>query len=244
LRYYDRIGVLKPAYTDPNTSYRYYAFSQLKIAEVIRLCLELGIPLNQLDKLMENSGKIHLTRLLEIGKELGELKVHTILNGLKYIDYLQQEIQKNDRLLPCNTPTSVDVPNCHFLLEQIGKLPDDKYFYETLSALYVKAAEQGHKVGFKYGLFYKYRADEVERYQFIDILSPSKNSLDDVVTIPAGKYIVRTMEQSKIDQAPEIFPEIFETGQELLIVETELITGLYDVEKPSYELRCSVPNAK
>ena len=117
-------------------------------------------------------------------------------------------------------------------------------YYKALSALYAKATEKGYKAGFKFGLFYKYQTDEVERYQFIEILSPSKSRSDDVATIPAGEYIVRYMEESKIDQAPEIFSGVFKTGQELFVVETELLTGLYNLEKPVYELRCSVPDVK
>ena len=33
LRYYERIGVLTPAYTDPDTGYRYYTPDQLSILD-------------------------------------------------------------------------------------------------------------------------------------------------------------------------------------------------------------------
>ena len=44
LRYYDEIGIFKPALTDHRTGYRYYKADQLYILDVISFCIELGIP--------------------------------------------------------------------------------------------------------------------------------------------------------------------------------------------------------
>ena len=49
LRYYDEIGILKPAFINTETGYRYYLANQLFIIDAISLCLELGIPLKDLD---------------------------------------------------------------------------------------------------------------------------------------------------------------------------------------------------
>ena len=48
LRYYERLGILTPAYVDPRTRYRYYAPEQLSVLDMILLCINLGIPLKQL----------------------------------------------------------------------------------------------------------------------------------------------------------------------------------------------------
>ena len=36
LRYYEKINILKPAFVDANTGYRYYKFSQTYMIELIR----------------------------------------------------------------------------------------------------------------------------------------------------------------------------------------------------------------
>jgi DNA-binding transcriptional MerR regulator len=48
LRYYDEIGILKPAYVNQATNYRYYKEEQLFLIDAITLCIELGIPLKNL----------------------------------------------------------------------------------------------------------------------------------------------------------------------------------------------------
>jgi DNA-binding transcriptional MerR regulator len=48
LRLYDERGLLTPAYTDPNTRYRYYTHDQLPIARRIRLLRLMDMPLEKL----------------------------------------------------------------------------------------------------------------------------------------------------------------------------------------------------
>lgn len=45
LRIYDQQGLLRPAYTDPDTGYRYYAPDQLPVARLIRLMRQMEMPL-------------------------------------------------------------------------------------------------------------------------------------------------------------------------------------------------------
>lgn len=46
LRYYDKIGILKPEYTDKKTSYRYYSRKQLNYSDIILTSIMLDIPLS------------------------------------------------------------------------------------------------------------------------------------------------------------------------------------------------------
>lgn len=47
LRYYDSLGILKPAYIDPDSNYRYYSFPQKATVEAIQFCVDIGVPLKQ-----------------------------------------------------------------------------------------------------------------------------------------------------------------------------------------------------
>ena len=44
LRYYDKIGILKPAFINAETNYRYYTEEQLYLLDAVTLCIKLGIP--------------------------------------------------------------------------------------------------------------------------------------------------------------------------------------------------------
>jgi DNA-binding transcriptional MerR regulator len=45
LRLYDQLGILKPAYIDPDSNYRYYHLDQLRSATLIRLMRQIDMPL-------------------------------------------------------------------------------------------------------------------------------------------------------------------------------------------------------
>lgn len=240
LRYYDKIGILKPAYVDPETNYRYYTYSQIGIVDVIQTCVELDIPLKQFAGFMENDGQeIHYAQLLEYGKALAKKKVSSIRNGIKLIELLQQEISRSEALMHRRQPVVCEIPKKRYYTTPLDKRPSNDDFYNALGNLYSKAIGEGLMVGYEFGLLYIYRKGAVQRYQFIEIISGKAKS-PCLITLPAGQYISRCIEQSKIETAPEDFSEQFANDDKKIVVESELLTGDYDISKPIYELRCSV----
>ncbi|MBZ0274653.1 MAG: MerR family transcriptional regulator [Anaerolineae bacterium] len=54
LQYYDDIGLLRPAHTDPQTGYRYYSAKQLPHLNRILALKELGMTLQQIARMLED----------------------------------------------------------------------------------------------------------------------------------------------------------------------------------------------
>ena len=66
LRYYDREGIVRPAYVSGRTGYRYYSPSQTINVDAALACVELGIPLKEARSMLE--GEVFGTRsLFELG---------------------------------------------------------------------------------------------------------------------------------------------------------------------------------
>lgn len=53
LRHYDEAGLLRPAWVDPSSGYRYYSHEQARTAEIIRLLRQLGMPLDEIREILE-----------------------------------------------------------------------------------------------------------------------------------------------------------------------------------------------
>lgn len=53
LRLYDEAGILKPAYTNPETGYRYYTLQQTARLDMIAYMRELGMKLSEIGKVLE-----------------------------------------------------------------------------------------------------------------------------------------------------------------------------------------------
>ncbi len=58
LRYYDEIGLLRPADVDDLNSYRYYSVTQIDRAVRIRRWRELGLPLDEIRDLIEHPARV------------------------------------------------------------------------------------------------------------------------------------------------------------------------------------------
>lgn len=85
LRHYDRVGLLKPVYIDPQTGYRYYSITQYEKLGTIRELKNLGMRLHEIkayfdnrnvetskDLLQEQKNKIdrQINRLIKLRKEI------------------------------------------------------------------------------------------------------------------------------------------------------------------------------
>ena len=88
LRYYDSLGILRPAYVDPSSGYRYYSLQQIPVVDAIQLCIDLDIPLKQFtDYCMDGGSRIHYGKLIERGTILAKEKIQAIQERRKFKPY-------------------------------------------------------------------------------------------------------------------------------------------------------------
>ena len=101
LRYYETLGILNPAWVDPDSGYRYYTFSQTRIVEAIQYCVELDIPLKSFRNfLSETDGRIDYYGLLEHGKQTAQEKMRRIQERLEFLETMQREIHHAENCAP------------------------------------------------------------------------------------------------------------------------------------------------
>jgi DNA-binding transcriptional MerR regulator/effector-binding domain-containing protein len=108
LRYYDRIGLIKPDYVDPFTKYRYYSIRQYEKLGTIRELRQLGVSLEEILDYFEN-------RNLQKSKEI--LNKHQLI--------LEQEIE-NKILLK-----KILQRKLHFIAE-LSTLPEANVVWERM----------------------------------------------------------------------------------------------------------------
>lgn len=72
LRHYDKIGLLQPEYTDPDTGYRYYSTRQFECLNTIRYLRALDIPLERIARFLHNRDIESIHALLLEQKEIVE----------------------------------------------------------------------------------------------------------------------------------------------------------------------------
>ncbi|MDN4084528.1 MerR family transcriptional regulator [Paenibacillus polymyxa] len=91
LRYYDKLGIFKPEYTDPNNGYRYYHISQFFYLDIIKYLKGIQTPLEEIRQII-------LTTPQEMQRFL-EDQENTIENEFKKLENAKCLLEKKKRQL-------------------------------------------------------------------------------------------------------------------------------------------------
>lgn len=261
LRYYDKIGILKPAFVNTETNYRYYTEEQLYLLDAITLCIKLGIPLKDLNHYVENDS-INLQKLLYDGKILAEekiMEIHQCLESLQ--DTLQQlstsvsgmakiPTSKSGLMLPdgfyqnaLDTRTILTVP-----LEEIDT---PKYYGQHILKLFVTAQQMGISASYPSGVLHEYQNGKLTRYMFLTVNSDAtgnetaQESLTlqqkaTLRTLPAGDYICRKISVHMSGSVQEEMKEVLK-GDSFCIIETDTASARNKKNGYPFELQYLSP---
>lgn len=95
LRYYDKIGIFTPEYTDPQSGYRFYTAKQLPRLNRILALKELGLSLEQIHRLLDDDISAEEIRgMLTLKKAQVE---QTLLTEIARFRYIESRIEQIDR---------------------------------------------------------------------------------------------------------------------------------------------------
>ncbi len=106
LRYYDRIGLFKPVYVDPQTNYRYYSVLQYEKLGTIKELRQLGMTLKEIKEYFNNrSARKSLSMLKnkhnELKNKIENLKLleKSISEKIDFLSIVINESSKNEVIL-------------------------------------------------------------------------------------------------------------------------------------------------
>ena len=90
LRYYERVGALKPAYVNEESGYRYYSINQISDLDMVTTFIELGVPLKEIASTAAlGYGQ---SELIEKGRELARERIGRAEAQLLQLDRYADEI--------------------------------------------------------------------------------------------------------------------------------------------------------
>lgn len=236
LRYYDRIGILKPAFVNTETNYRYYTEEQLYLLDAITLCIKLGIPLKDLNNYVDNSS-INLQKLLYDGKILAEEKIMEIH---KCLESLQDTLQKlsssvNGMVKIPESKSGLLLPDGFYqsmynerivLTVPLEDMDTPKYYGQYILKLFVTAQQLGLNASYPSGIIHEYDNGILSRYMFLTITTD--NSYDSLAQsyrkslrlLPAGSYICRRISTHMSGSVSEEMREVLRSDS-FCIIETD-----------------------
>ncbi|MFP5349341.1 MAG: MerR family transcriptional regulator [Gammaproteobacteria bacterium] len=146
LRHYDEQGMLKPAYVDPDTGYRYYRPEQARDAVLIAMLRSLDIPLPAIGRLL-HADKEERRRLLDQERE----RIERVLARQRHAMRSIERIARAGELLPYEIALRIEptyrVARLSIMTSPERMLDDSgKLVYRLFDALRATGTEPGDPV--------------------------------------------------------------------------------------------------
>lgn len=239
LRYYDEAGILKPAYTDPDSGYRYYSFQQKAVVDAIQFCVELGIPLKQFSEYTnEPVSRICYGDLVERGEEIVNEKISALQEHLALLKEMQKEIRRAETSYRSGLPAQYRLParSC-WIVPYEGRQSCEESLQLT-NRIILDIHRNGLRLGNTGGLLLLREHEKWKQFLFVDVKRPETDSYPQIIHIPEGTYLCKKVEYSDLQQAWDWSRPYAARDEIRLVIETELFLGNYRFSAPVLEQRC------
>ena len=258
LRYYDQIGILKPAFVNTETNYRYYTKDQLYLLDAITVCIKLGIPLKDLNNYVENNS-INLQKLLYDGKILAEQKIMEIHNCLGTLQETLQNMgssvtgmakipeSKSGILLPDGFYHNT-VEERRLLTVPLDDMDTPKYYGQHILKLFVTAQQHGITASYPSGVLHEYKNDVYSRHMFLTIAEAGTEQLTQIEQntetfriLPQGDYACRRISthMSDFDSIKDEMKEVI-NDDDFCIIETDTLSEQNKKDGYPFELEYDI----
>jgi len=239
IRYYERIKVLTPAYTDPDTGYRYYSFDQLHLLEVISFCIEMDIPLKDMHRFTQAGDIVDARAFLNEGKNIAIKKISAIKQSLRFLKDIERQMDIVEKYKPGQIYTrhiTEKVFYVHYYPTITGMSPID-LAYELVDMPF--GEDESYAELPEYGMMAMHSAGETKYYGFGQVPAHMEGDTN-TMSIPAGEYHCILSQDWQIEQAHEIFRELV-SDKSFIAIETEIYAAKYKIYQPLHELRVFIP---
>jgi DNA-binding transcriptional MerR regulator len=245
LRNYSNMNLLKPQYIDADTGYRYYSFHQFHYIDRIKYLRKLGIPLSEIEDVLEEGKTDKLIACMEeqekrIAEE--ERKIHEIHDDIswyikyfKYIDLYQFD----------NIPYVLRLEERYVMA--VDYLKDD-----TVESVETRLAALKNRQELNFRRQYGYIADFgslmekqfVPTKYFIYLKDKPAGQEDWLTVLPAGEYLCFRGKIRTDDWSPSIVSAYFrEHKHPPYVVANEYEDNLSEYHNCPYEIQMFLSGA-
>ncbi|MBP2644272.1 MAG: Transcriptional regulator, MerR family [Firmicutes bacterium] len=241
IRYYEKIGLLNPAYIDSENGYRYYSSDQLILLDVIIFCHEIGLPLTELDK-YKNSEKIFcFTHLLEDGQAAAMKKIKAIQIGLSKIQLNLHHMQSLAPFKGCAGFYRRQIDERNVICVPCKSIRDNRD-YERYVALALKQAKAlNQNATFHAGYIHQHNGNDCEDTNCVYVEILESDVQDNCFQkLPAGEYFCKQISKLNLSDTKTLLADAVNNKESYTIVTSNMITNIEGHEEILFEvqLRC------
>lgn len=235
LRYYEKLGILKPAHIDKKTNYRYYSAEQVSILNKIILCIHLGIPLKEMAEYIDEDGNLQSQRLLERGRIEAKRRMQELQNNLNFIESSLENIEDNKKYADKKEIYYRKLKERKVITtKDYEQMPDFKEMLLEVGKIYKTAQENALFPVLPAGQIWKVDCNGNAKFCFFLEIMNYQQEHKKIITLPEGEYACLQIDLSpKIDLDETICKFRGDDYEKLVVVDNVML------EKYSFETRPS-----
>lgn len=239
LRYYERIGALIPAYTDPETGYRYYALEQLVEMDMILMCLELDIPLRDAKQYRQPDQTLNIRHLLQDGKQKALEKLAHLHNTMQQMEEALRRMEENQRYQGQEGVYRRHLRQRLILREPFPLSGGELALKQSSTEIFLRGQSLGLLPAFTFpiGLIVRRRENRMDTDIFLEVLQ-QKEGITNLEILPEGDYLCEQKPAQAIGHLDPLLSEYFARHpQANQLIVTNLTAASFDRKGPSLELQ-------
>lgn len=233
LRYYHEIGLLIPAYIDPQTRFRYYSLEQFFVLDIIKLARECRTSIKDLQQLFANGDMDYLRRFMQKERQELEKQKRALEDTLRQVDQLTQTLTE-----------SAQRQTDHFMIREFPErflLTSPSEQTETFETVldYQQLEREFLRLQlsptYHYGAIWQQNSAGFWQSTAIFHQTASQPSQPDLPLerLPAGKYLTISFAKKKEHQTRQALQQYLRTRAltPSKIYEFELLVDVFNVEE-------------
>lgn len=239
LRYYERIGALTPAYTDPETGYRYYTLEQLVEMDMILMCLELNIPLRDAGQYRQPDHTLDIQHLLWDGQQKALEKFAHLRGTMQQIEAALQRIEENQRYQNRGGVYRRHLSKRILFLEPFAPSGGELAFKQGSAEIFLHGQSLGLLPAFTFpiGLIARRQKSRIDTHIFLEVLQ-EKEGISNLEILPEGDYLCQQKPPQALKHMDTLISEYFlQHPAANQVILTHLTSSHFDPKGPVLELQ-------
>lgn len=244
LRYYDKIGLLKPELVDPSSSYRYYSHSQLIKYDIIKFFRSIDMSLKEIETLFKESNPQTLKQAIVLQRQLLFEKAQSMLKTVKTLDHISLTLDHTHH---------IPISQGSFYIKNLSERKivysshshsntstwSSQAYLELMDYLHAHELPTIYEGGYFHHLTNHVICDTTV-FEVIEKTTPHIS--EQTLLLPAGSYLCTHLSESTRDSILSPYlQELSRYGAHSPhLLEIYLLDGSFSIQDRHYELQCLI----
>ncbi len=219
LRHYNDIGVLVPAYVNPETGYRYYSKNQMLILDVILLCVAFGIPLKQFKNYVLADGSIDAQSMTHDAQKKALEVQKKLQQNMYFLDSVTQHFEALPHLPKLGQVYSKTLAQrCFLTMDAPKDMGSWSQYWTCMTLLYSICFKNDFSMSVNQGICFVNNDGGMAAKYFVEIKEPEQLN-SHMLVVPEATFTCELFEDSGFFEALDKYTahENFLAGHMLIL---------------------------